>query len=230
MNESPIDQPSPTLPRLSPGYHALETLLAVAGQIENPPQPWTEHPDALVILWRSIVQEIGIRRAIIRPLTLPPFEPPRALRWPSAAPEALRAELDEIRRARAGRIPPPRNVTELWAHHKYSAMARDPRRAREIGSRLGALDPGLDETTLLGELVDLLGRPPRAGPLRDAAMHMWGYVAELARARGIEPDFADIPRLMAKIAEIALEEPASYLAASTALSDLTVWGGGIPDE
>ena len=208
-------------PLIAPGYWSLDRLLA-----------WHERAlsgeSAEFALSRHQV------RAVLRELTLrgvhtgdlPEFS--GADREPGAPPEptVLKAQWRALPEQK-GRIPAPARVTELWAHHKYSMMARNPSRGREIGARRGAQDPDLTVETLLPELVTMLATPPPEPTLRDAVMHMWGYVSPVARDRGLEADYSDIPRLVGRIGEIALEDPSSYLAHSTALCDLALWGNGV---
>ncbi len=215
-------------PTLSPGYWPLDALLSWhehavrARDDEN--HPAHAHPLGHTILGRVVTSELSLRGVRTDELAHLRIDAPPT--WPRVSTPVLTEEWQKIASEGGGRIPPAKRVTDLWAQHKYSLMARDPNRGREIGAALGAQDPTLTIETLLPELVTMLRTPPGEGTLRDAVMHMWGYVVPTARARGLTADFANVPTTVARIAEIALEDPASYLANSTALTDLAVWGNG----
>lgn len=55
-----------------------------------------------------------------------------------------------------GRIPLPASAQELWAHHKYSVMARDPAAYRNLGPRIARTRRGADISDLAEELVRFL--------------------------------------------------------------------------
>lgn len=124
-----------------------------------------------------------------------------------------------------GRIPLPRNVQELWAQHKYSVMARDPARYREIGRRLSVERHRPDRNELALELTGLLRLPPPPGRLRDALQHMWGYVADRHPRRSRAGSWSP-GRLLRETQRLSLECEQSYLLASTALSELEPWIDG----
>lgn len=209
-------------PLIAPGYWSLDRLLAWhEGALASEPSERALSRHQV----RSVLRELTLRG--VRTGDLPEFAAADSESCPPPEPTILRAQWRALPEQK-GRIPAPARVTELWAHHKYSVMARNPSRGREIGSRLGAQDPDLTIETLLPELVEMLATPPPEPTLRDAVMHMWGYVSPVARDRGLDADYSEIPRLVERIAEIALEDPTSYLAHSTALCDLSLWGNGVP--
>jgi uncharacterized protein YbgA (DUF1722 family) len=111
-----------------------------------------------------------------------------------------------------GRIRLPRSNQELWAAHKYSVLARDQAAYRAIGRRVSRLRRGADLAPLALELVEILRRPPAAGDLCNAVLHMWGHVRDPAAARS----FRVLQRR-------AVERAEPYLIGSTALSELAVW-------
>jgi len=119
---------------------------------------------------------------------------------------------------RSGRIPLPRNTQELWAQHKYSVMASDPKLYKELGGEVahGKFSDDIEGLALL--LTTTIRIRPTAGRLRNALLHMWGYVSE----EGMQPAASDAKLLM-DIQALALEQERDYLLASTALSGLAVW-------
>lgn len=226
MTSSPGD--AARVPALSPGYLPLDRLLILHDTLRDAPHVWADHPGGLAVLRRTVEAELALRGVSTgNPARLDDSAP---VTWPELDRDALIEEWRRRTDLREGRIPPPHRLTDLWAQHKYSVMARSPAGAREIGGALGRQDRSLDVETLLPRLVLDLRKPPPAGRLRDAVMHMWGYVSPVARTRGLEPDYEDLAATVGTIAAIALEEPRGYLATSTALSDLVVWGNGAPGE
>jgi hypothetical protein len=131
-------------------------------------------------------------------------------------------------RRSAGRIPLPRNSQELWAHHKYSVLARDPRLYRELGVRLaGEGARGLAE--LAEELTLLLRTRPSPGGIQNALEHLWGYVKRSAGVEcrsGVGRALSERPAdVLREIAKLASEQAVEYVLRSTALSDLAFWLG-----
>ena len=115
----------------------------------------------------------------------------------------------------AGRIPLPRDQQQLWAQHKYSVMARDPARAKQIGREVAAGALSFDELAVL--LVHILRSPPGAGRLRNALEHMWGYVSTPGEKPG------ESARLLRLTVERAWARHITYLMQSTALGELAVF-------
>jgi len=73
-----------------------------------------------------------------------------------------------------GRIPLPKNIQELWAQHKYSMMARNPNRYKEIGKLLS--NPKQYKITfekLSLEFIDMLRTKPPINRMTNAIEHMW---------------------------------------------------------
>ena len=146
--------------------------------------------------------------------------------WPETFVDQPSVQFDLLKRQsvdpeRAARIPVPRTSHELWAHHKYSVMARNQSAYREIGRRVSQLRErdGFDELAL--ELIGWMRQPPTDGNLRNAIGHMWGYLS----SSGTSPAF---DRLSPKSALNMLQrlgrlEKADYLLKQTALTDLAAW-------
>jgi hypothetical protein len=77
---------------------------------------------------------------------------------------------------------------------------------------------GIDPLAL--ELVQLLRTGPDPGNLRNALEHMWGHVKGTAGAR---PATLSDGELLERIRREAASSGESYIARSTALSDLAPW-------
>lgn len=127
----------------------------------------------------------------------------------------------------AGRIPLPERLHELWAQHKYSALARDPERYRDLGQRVASHRARGLPDDIVDEIVGLLRSPPPEGRLRNALQHLWSHVKEVAEApdRDAAPLRAreDPAGFLECIARLAREHRVEYLLHSTALSDLAIW-------
>ena len=143
-------------------------------------------------------------------------------RWPATFIDEPAEQFDLLARKyageRRGRIPLPKSAQELWAHHKYSVLARSQPAYRDLGVRVSAL-PRDEMDELAVELVDWLRRPPAAGDLRNALQHMWGHL-QGSRA-GFEGRSA--ATALKRIQGAALEESNGYLLAQTALTELGAW-------
>lgn len=143
-------------------------------------------------------------------------------RWPATFIDEPAAQFGLLARKyadeRRGRIPLPKSAQELWAHHKYSVLARGQAAYRDLGVRVSTL-PRTEMDELAVELVGWLRKPPSAGDLRNALQHMWGHVET-------GPDgFEDCsPRTALKrIQRAALAEDSRYLLLQTALTELGAW-------
>ncbi|GEK46973.1 hypothetical protein HPA02_12560 [Bisbaumannia pacifica] len=156
-----------------------------------------------------------------------PVAPEEACLDPQRIAEQL-AWLAAARRWRTpGRLPPPLQAQRLWRQHKYSVMARSPRRYRQIGREVAALPRGVLPTALALELSEWLLTAPTPGGLRNAVQHLWGYVAEVAPPARGEVDGWTSARLLRETRDRALHSRQPYLLESTALGELAAW---LPEE
>lgn len=145
------------------------------------------------------------------------------VRWPGSfieTPAEQLARLAAEGATDAPRIPPPRLAQELWAHHKYSVLARDPGRYRALGRRVAALRRGAPFDDLALELTLALRTRPDRGRRENALQHMWGYVSDAATDEERRLASGGGPALLRAIQAAALRQRQPYLLASTALSDL----------
>ena len=121
-----------------------------------------------------------------------------------------------------GRIPLPRNTHELWSHHKYSVLARDPNKYKEIGQNVSGKTTDFEKLSI--ELVALLRTPPTEGGIRNALQHMWGHVSKDTNIVGQENVSSwSLKRLLVETQENVKKSNEPYLTKSTALSELMVW-------
>jgi len=128
---------------------------------------------------------------------------------------------EKYKEKKAGRIPLPGNEQELWSHHKYSVLARDQAKYKEIGRRVGAREVSFENLAL--ELVEMLRVPPSRGGIRNALQHMWGYVSEVHPETDHNIESCSLKKLCTLIRKNAQEINEPYLMHSTALSELMVW-------
>lgn len=116
-----------------------------------------------------------------------------------------------------GRIPLPKHAQEMWAHHKFSVMARDITIYENIGKALTDKSEIKKLEHYAQLFYEMLLSPPRNdGMVRNAVEHMWGYVSKYNESN--MP--SDTKELLLKIAELAFKNSVTYITNSTAISDL----------
>lgn len=120
-----------------------------------------------------------------------------------------------------GRIPLPKNEQQLWSHHKYSVLARDPNIYKKIGRQLSRMKGDFSGLAVL--LTGLLRKPPEEGGIRNAIQHMWGHVSGDPSQNKPDVNSWSLRRLLqeTQTKAIAINEP--YITNSTALGELMVW-------
>lgn len=152
---------------------------------------------------------------------------PDEVTWPSSyvtePMEQIRLLQTKYADRPAGRIPLPANAHELWAHHKYSVLARDPHEYRRIGRAVANMGSVADFSSLAEELVELLRLVPPAGRMVNALDHMWGYVSAFASTDERRYAAGSPARLLEKTADLVMKTHEPYLLRSTALSELAVF-------
>lgn len=231
---------------IHPGYLNRNSLLgehrelhALVSICVHQKKGYAHHPETL--RWREFLPSLAVRHDILvaemelrgykhhSPLAVAPDY----TSWPAhyIDPPARQFEVlqEKYRTKESGRIPLPRSVQQLWAQHKYSVLARDPKSYQELGRRVAN---ALDFAQLSQELVELLRRPPTSGGLRNAIEHMWGYVSDYVPQAQRHQVAQDITRALALIQQLACAHRVTYLLHSTALSELAAWlqysSGGVP--
>ena len=117
-----------------------------------------------------------------------------------------------------GRIPLPRNIQQLWRHHKYSVLARNQNLYRKIGRDVAAGKVSFEK--LSRQLIEVLREAPTEGGVRNAVQHMWGYVSATG---DYDAEKASLRQLLIETQNRAQEVNEPYLYESTALSELMVW-------
>lgn len=121
-----------------------------------------------------------------------------------------------------GRIPLPKNVQQLWSHHKYSALARDLGLYKETGKKVARINE-VNFAELAKTLAEMLRKPPSIGGLRNTLQHMWGYVSEYPMKSKGKIESWSLAQLLKEIQLRAISSNNLYLTSSTALSELMAW-------
>lgn len=197
----------------------------------NNKKGYAHHPEML--RWKEFLSALALRHdLLVAEMTLRGYRHNSPLpltahheRWPTTyvdPPEHQFLLLREKYRGREpGRIRLPKNAQQLWAQHKYSVLARDPKLYQEIGRRLA--DKCVQCAQFAQELTELLRRPPSPGGLRNAIEHMWGYVSEYAVPDERRRASRSLLVMLKLTQQLAREHSVLYLWHSTALSELDVW-------
>ncbi len=220
---------------LHPGYLARQQLLGehrelhgLANILIHNKKGYSRHPEtlrwvgslpALAMRHRQLACEMALRGYQDRS----PLSVEGEVAWPERWIDPPNRQFELLREkyaadGRSGRIPLPSNTQQLWAQHKYSVMASDPKLYSELGGEVahGKYLNDMEGLALL--LIPTIRIRPTAGRIRNALLHMWGYVSE----DGAQPA-EDDGQLLLQIQKLAKEQDRSYLLASTALSDLAAW-------
>jgi hypothetical protein len=222
------------------GYLSRQSLLGehreihgVLSVLVHGRKGYSRHPETL--RWAGCLSALARRHAtVVAEMHLrgysdrsPVGESRGPVVWPGSfvTPPAAQYQLlrSKYRGKASGRIPLPGSAQQLWAHHKYSVMARDPAAYRALGPRVARLRRDADISALAAELVTVLRRDPRRGRLVNALEHMWGHVR--GEATPVERRLAEAspPALLRMTQQLAVRSHEPYLLASTALSELGVF-------
>jgi hypothetical protein len=223
-----------------PGYLNRQSLLGehrelhgVYSILVHGKAGYSRHPET--VRWVGCLSGLARRHAhLVAEMRLrgysdltPVVNPRRQVRWPDVfvTPAAAQYELLRVKYEgrEAGRIPLPRSAQELWAHHKYSVLARGQTRYRNLGRRVARMRRGGGLTPLAEELIAILRESPPPHEMVNALEHMWGHVSGAATAGDRAAAQESSAGLLHVIAELAAREQEPYLLTSTALGELAVF-------
>ncbi len=213
--------------------HAIWSVLRAGGG------GYSRHPE--VLRWRgyegrlAIVHEITVREMDLRgfghasPLEIDGRSDGNIL-LPSRliSPGEQLALVGEklIDRGSEGRIPLPTRISQYWAHHKYSIMARGYHRYREVSSEMGRhpdLVPTADEGILLRIMEEMVA-PITPEAMRNTLDHLWGYlkgfatVSEREEYLGMKED-EGYPGALDALYRLAARYEVAYLLHSSVFAD-----------
>ena len=217
------------------GYLNRQSLLAEHAEVHglysillNGKKGYSRHPETL--RWAGCLSGLAMRHEwLAAEMRLRGFSEKTPLKrerplWPQewVTPPGRQYDLLKTKYAgrQAGRIPLPRNPQELWAHHKYSVMARDLEAYHCIGRWVAGRQQQAEGMRLAQDLVLILRQEPSQGRLFNALEHMWGHVSAFAAPSERQAVGKGASVLLHKIQELALRFCEPYLLASTALCDL----------
>jgi hypothetical protein len=185
---------------------------------------WSRAVSGIAMRHRHLALEMSLRgyvdRTPIRVVTA-------RVRWPEAFVTEPGDQIALLREKyvgkQKGRIPLPRSAQELWAHHKYSVMARSPEAYRTLGRAVAHVRRGVALSPLAIDLVWILRETPSQGHLINALEHMWGHVRDRASSADLVAARAGAGELLARTQQLALRLRETFLLSSTAVSELAVF-------
>ena len=78
---------------------------------------------------------------------------------------------EKYKQLEGGRIPLPKNAQQLWAHYKYSVMARDISAYKSFGKKVTTRQGAKGIESIALELTSLLREPPQVNQAGIAQQH-----------------------------------------------------------
>jgi hypothetical protein len=227
---------------ISPGYLNRQSLLGEHRELHGlynilveDMKGYSRHPETLRwvgaetgLVWRhaQLAAEMRLRGYTDHtPLSLP-----KHAQWPDAFVDAPIAQFELLGKKYAdkkpGRIPLPRTAQALWAQHKYSIMARDPKRYRQLGPRVARMRGVEPMAELALKLTLALRERPPQGRLINALEHLWGHVKNHADGEEKRRAEQSPAAMLLVIQSLVKANDEMFLLASTALSELAVYVDG----
>jgi len=223
-----------------PGYLNHQSLLGehrelhgIVSILVNQKKGYSRHPETL--RWVGYEWALYQRHRLLREEMIvrgfkeqsPAVIDGRKGKWPKNYIDLPPSQFDllgkKYKEKPKGRIPLPKTPQELWAHHKYSVLARDPERYSEIGKRVAGCrkKDGFDD--ICEELVELLRKRPLKGRIRNALHHMWGHVSKYSDKEKSAVTKMNEKELIREVQLLAVKYQEPYLIRSTALSEVGAW-------
>jgi len=225
---------------LNPGYLNRQSLLGehrelhgIVSIIKNNKQGYSKHPETLRWLgygWalkqrhKLVVAEMNLRGYVDKsPVLLRSNQgewPDNFIDTPSNQLSILKLKYKSLKH---GRIPLPNNAQNIWAHHKYSVMARDISAYKAIGKWVTAKHDSRELSNVALELTSILRQPPESRLIENTLLHMWGYVSQYSTMSSKEFNSLSNKSLLCRVQQLAIDNNIKYLTESTSLSELSAW-------
>lgn len=225
---------------LNPGYLNRQSLLGehrelhgIVSILVNKKKGYANHPEtlrwveygwALTMRHKLLAAEMSLRGYQDRS---PVDIKDNTGRWPSIYidPPIRQIQIlkNKYKDKEPGRIPLPETGQQMWSHHKYSLLARNPDLYKQIGREVSLMTAEDDFSDLAQTLAEWLMKPPTEGGIRNSLQHMWGHVSGFTKTKNNDIDKLTLNALLLKIQGLAKEHQEAYVLASTALSELVVW-------
>ena len=225
---------------LNPGYLNRQSLLGehrelhgMVSIIKNNKKGYSKHPETL--RWFDYGWALKQRhKLLVAEMRLRGYtdKSPVLLRsnkgeWPEIFIDTPSKQVSILKRKyktiEHGRIPLPKNAQSIWAHHKYSVMARDIAAYKNIGKFVTTKDGTKKMSIVALELTSILRHPPEPRLIENALLHMWGYVSKFSTMSSNEFNSLSNKSLLSKVQKLAINNNVRYLTESTSLSELNAW-------
>jgi len=214
---------------ISPGYLNRGSLLGEHRELHglasiqiNDKKGYSRHPETM--RWKEFLPALAMRHdLLVAEMKFRGYKHHSPLQIDARAeqyPEYLDEPATQIAILRekyiikeSGRIPLPRTIEEVWAHHRFSVMARDIGKYRLYQKKL----PNFAFDEFIKEINEILWQKPHQSDLEKAIEEMW-------QALGLKsnPDL-NLKEKLQKMQERAKEEENINLLHSTALVELVTW-------
>lgn len=225
---------------VSPGYLNRQSILGehrelhgIVSIIRNNKKGYAKHPETL--RWVGYGWALTQRhKLIVAEMSLRGYtdKSPVALRskkglWPVVFIDPPASQFSilsgKYETREPGRIPLPKNPQQLWAQHKYSVLARSITAYEDMGKWVASKQGLIAMKDVALELTTLLKTKPNPKLIRNAVLHMWGYVSEYSEPTKKSIDAVPTQKMLKNVQHLALSNNVRYLVESTALSELSAW-------
>lgn len=183
------------------------------------PGHWVSHEEALVLRLNQLIAEMRLRD-----IATPEYQRiyQGTIIWPARLQDPLNDQLKMLaeRNSRGlhGRIAVPVNEREIWAHYRYSIMARNHNAFISLGQLVTSRQVSFDD--LLLEVVHATRSVPQQADIKNALQQMWGYISAHSFVR---PNEVNNVELLAEVQLQAKKHSSEYLLKSTSLGELAFW-------
>lgn len=227
---------------LDPGFLNNQSLLGehrelhgMISILQNDKKGYRNHPEtkrweksllALIIRHELLVEEMKTRKFNHKsPVEMETGK----IKWPDLfidePGEQFEILRDKYTNKAPGRIKLAKNTYDLWANHKYSVMARDYSKYKNIGQRVA--EKAITFKALAELVTSILRDNITISGLKNTLDHMWGYVSQFSQYR-IEQ--LSLNERLLEIRSLSLAHQVTYLGQSTAIGELGYWSRTLNDN